>query len=286
MGDSSSASGSRRDLGDSSSASGSRRDLGDAFYLLDGDRFRSTELTRGPWSHDHQHAGPPNGLLARAMEAVDGGEAKSVARYTAEILRQVPITTLTVSAEVVRPGRRVDLVEGTLGDDDGPIIRARAWRIRRQDVDGVPDIARAGGPPEGPESGREVLFFETGADVGYHTAMEARFVRGAFREPGPALAWLRMRGPLVEGEEPSSLQRVLVAADSGNGLSATLDYHAYVFINTDLSVHLHRDLAGEWVCLDARTVVGSDGRGLAETTVADERGVIGRGLQTLFVEAR
>lgn len=256
------------------------------FYRRDGDRYVATELTRGPWSPDHQHAGPPNALLGRAIEAVDGRESKSVARYTAEILRQVPITTFTVSAEVVRPGRRVDLVEGTLADDDGPLIQARAWRIRRQDLDGVPDIARADGRLEGRESAQPVPFFETGADVGYHTAMEALFVRGSFREPGPALAWLRMRGPLVEGEEPSALQRVLVAADSGNGLSAALDYHRYLFINTDLSVHLHRDLVGEWVGLDARTVVGTDGKGLAQSVIADERGVIGRGLQTLFVAER
>lgn len=260
--------------------------MGDAFYLRDGDRYVSTELTRGPWSHDHQHAGPPNGLLGRAIEAVDGGAGKLVARYTAEILRQVPITTLTTSAEVVRPGRRVDLVEGTLGDDDGPIIRARAWRVSRREVAGVPDIARADGPLDGPEAGEAVPFFETGADVGYHTAMEWRFVRGGFLEPGPALVWMRMRQPLVEDEEPSPLQHVLTAADSGNGVGATLDYREYVFINTDLSVHLHRELVGEWVCLEARTVIGATGSGLAESTIYDERGAIGRGLQTLFVEKR
>ena len=63
-----------------------------------------------------------------------------------------------------------------------------------------------------------------------------------------------MRQPLVAGEEPSPLQRVLVAADSGNGVSATLDWDRYLFINVDLTVHLHRPLDGEWVCLDSITV--------------------------------
>ena len=70
--------------------------------------------------------------------------------------------------------------------------------------------------------------------------MEYRFVSGRFLEPGPATVWMRMRDALVAGEQPTPLQRVLVAADSGNGVSATLDWSRYLFINVDLSVHLHR----------------------------------------------
>ena len=95
-----------------------------------------------------------------------------------------------------------------------------------------------------------------------------------------------MRLPLVEGEEPTPLQRVLVAADSGNGVSATLDWSAYLFINVDLTVHLHRLPAGEWVCLDAVTTPEPTGIGLADTALHDERGPIGRALQTLLVRER
>ena len=42
--------------------------LPEAFYLPEGDRFRATEATRGPWSEEHQHGGPPSALLARALE--------------------------------------------------------------------------------------------------------------------------------------------------------------------------------------------------------------------------
>ena len=116
--------------------------------------------------------------------------------------------------------------------------------------------------------------------------MEYRFVRGGFRELGPATVWMRMRQPLVEGEEPTPLQRVLAAADSGNGVSATLDSPRYLFINVDLSVHLHRLPAGEWVCLDAITAPEPTGIGLADTALHDERGPIGRALQTLLVRER
>ena len=129
-------------------------------------------------------------------------------------------------------------------------------------------------------------FFDAGHAVGYHTAMEYRFVRGAFRELGPATVWMRMRQPLVEGEEPSPLQRLLAAADSGNGVSATLDLERHIFINVDLSVHLLRLPEGEWVCLDAVTVPDGAGVGIADSTLHDERGPLGRAVQTLLVRER
>lgn len=255
-----------------------------AFFVPSGNgSFSATELTRGPWSPEHQHAGPPTALLGRALERAAGGDDRRVGRVTFEILAPVPIVELEVRAEVVRPGRRVDLVEGALVAGGEPVVLARAWRIR---TGSSPSVEPPDERPPGPEAGSEVPFFDTGADVGYHTAMVARFVRGAFREPGPATVWMRMRVPLVAGEEPSPLVRVLTAADSGNGVSATLDPADHLFINTDLTVHLHRYPLGPWVCLDARTTIADDGIGLAESRLHDEVGPIGRSLQTLLVTPR
>ena len=121
---------------------------------------------------------------------------------------------------------------------------------------------------------------------GHHTAMEVRFAAGAYREPGSAIAWLRMRVPLVEGEAIEPRDRVLVAADSGNGVSAPLDYHRWMFINADLSVALRRLPRGEWVCLDATTWTEQDGIGLTDTALHDEEGLLGRATQSLLLKAR
>ena len=261
-----------------------------AFYVSEGGHFVSTELTRGPWDPGAQHAGPPAALIARELERCPspaGDGPWQVGRITYEILRPVPIGTLEVSAEVVRPGRSVELLSASLRSDGGEeLVRASAWRLADRTVE-----LEAGPAPEpvsvpGPEAAQPKPFFDTDHDVGYHTAMEYRFVSGAFREVGPATVWMRMRWPLVEGEEPTPLQRVLVAADSGNGVSATLDWSTYLFINVDLTVHLHRLPAGEWVCLDAVTTPEPTGIGLADTALRDERGPIGRALQTLLVRER
>jgi hypothetical protein len=265
----------------------------DSFYVREGDGFASTELTRGPWDPGAQHAGPPAALLAREFERIgDGriggpdGPAAQVGRITYEIVGSVPIGPLRVEAEVVRPGRRVEMVAGTLSGEDGkPLIRAQGWRLRRGEVefDTPPGIP---GPMPGPERGRQRDFFDTGQEHGYHTAMEYRFISGTFLEPGPAQVWLRMKHPLVAGEEPSPLQRVIVAADAGNGVSSPLDWRRYLFINVDLSVHLHRMPDGEWIGMDAVTVPERTGIGLSETALHDERGRIGRAAQTLLVDER
>lgn len=256
----------------------------ESFYELAGDGFVSTELTRGPWDPEFQHAGPPAALLGREVELLEDADEFQVARITFEIMRGVPIAPLRAEARIARPGRRVQLVEGSLFDQEGEVMRVRAWRLRTGVVE-LPEVSTAE-PPAGPEAAEHRNIVPTGQRVGYHTAMEYRFLQGAFMEPGPAKVWMRMRHPLVRGEQPSPLQRVLTAADSGNGVSATLDWRHFLFINVDLSVHLERLPVGEWVCLDAVTLPQPNGVGVADTLLLDERGRVGRALQTLLVGKR
>jgi hypothetical protein len=116
--------------------------------------------------------------------------------------------------------------------------------------------------------------------------MEIRFGGGTTFGEGPALAWFRLRLPLIAGEEPSPVARVAAAADFGNGVSRVLDFERYLFVNTDLTVHVHREPVGEWVLLDAVTRAEPQGAGLASSVLHDERGPLGLAAQTLFVDRR
>ncbi|HEV2724422.1 MAG TPA: thioesterase family protein, partial [Thermoleophilaceae bacterium] len=256
-----------------------------AFYLREGGEFAATELPRGPWDFESQHAGPPCALLGRAVDRAGALEGARMARITFEILRPVPIAHLTCTAQVVRPGRSVELIDGVLSCEGLDLIRARGWRIRTEAV-ALHEQPPAEDQPPGPDQAQARRFFPVDWDAGYHTAMEVRFLSGSYTEAGPARAWMRMRVPLLEGEEPSALDRVLVAADSGNGVSSPLDYRRYLFINADLSVALRRLPTGEWVCLDSVTYAEPDGVGLSDTALLDERGIVGRATQSLLVRSR
>ena len=257
----------------------------EAFYEPDGDLLVSSELTRGPWDPDAQHAGPPAALLGRAVERCEPRADAQVGRITFEILGPVPLAPLSASARIVRPGRSVELLEASLSGPDGEVMRASAWRLRTAPVELDPEPP-ADPPPPGPEAGSVRDFFPVREEAGYHTAMEISFVKGGFLEPGPAMVWMRSRVPLVAGEATSPLQRLLIAADAGNGVSAALDWRRYLFINTDLSVHLKRLPEGDWVGLDAVTYPEPNGIGLADTVLWDERGRLGRAAQTLVVRSR
>jgi hypothetical protein len=253
----------------------------DAFYVpVRPGVFRATPHTVGPWTSTDQHGGPPSALLVRALEQVlpagDGG----LARLTVELLGAVPVDELTVTASVVRPGRSVQLAVGTLSAGGRDVARASGWWHRFGDT---AEVARFGTAPELPAEPDPVDERWPG---GYLQAMEWRRVKGDFAEPGPAIVWSRMRMPLVEGEEPSPVQRLLVTADSGNGVSSALPLDSWLYVNTELTVHVLRPPVGEWFCLDAVTTIGPTGGGYAITTLSDTTGEVGRGAQALLIRPR
>ncbi|QBI20572.1 thioesterase family protein [Egibacter rhizosphaerae] len=248
-------------------------------------RVRATELTRGPWG-EAQHGGPVAALLGGAIERATTEVDGLVARIAVELLRPVPIGALTVSAEVPRPGRRaawaLARVEASEGDGPAEVARAHAWVLRTEDGD-APTVEDP--PPPPPEEGAEQPFYPM-AGTGFVDAVDVRFTRGEWVASGPATAWFRLRVPVIADEEPSPLQRALVAGDCGNGISGAVDFATHTYVNPDLTVALHRAPRGEWVAIDARTTVGPGGIGLARTTIADRQGVVGAGSQSLLVRSR
>jgi len=103
---------------------------------------------------------------------------------------------------------------------------------------------------------------------------------------GQKMAWIRMRVALLPDEEPSPLQRVLVAADCGHGISSPLDWRRYVFINPDLTVYTSRPAQGPWIGLQASTDAGTLGIGLTQSRLWDERGPLGHSQQALLIDHR
>jgi hypothetical protein len=267
----------------------------DAFFMRlgpgdAGDRFQPTELARGPWSADALHAGPPAALVGRAIERLPGAENTRLARFVFDILRPIPLAPLEVVTRVIHDGRRVRYTEAMLradGADEGkPIARAAAWQIRIAS-DGVANVGLSDPVPfSGPDDSAEQPLYEPGWSPSYFDAMEFRFANGSMFELGPAACWMRSRVPLVEGEDTSAPARLLVAADSGNGISAALPLRDHLFANIDLTVHLARDPFGEWVCVDAVTRISPDGIGYTETVLWDRHGRIGAANQTLLVARR
>jgi hypothetical protein len=204
-------------------------------------------------------------------------------RLTVELLRPVPMRPLVASATVSRPGRKVQVVEARLAFDGQDVAWARALRIRSQPVDvpeQQPDPPSPGLPPDADGPPRRP------ARTPFAEAVDLRFVAGGWEEPGPVVMWTRLTVPVVEGEEPSAMQRTAAAADFGNGVSRILEFDTHVFINPDLTVSLSRVPVGDWIGFDVVSRLSPDGYGQAESLIFDPAGPVGRAVQSLVVEGR
>lgn len=257
-------------------------------------RVLPTGFSRGPWSPDALHGGPVATLVVREAETLlattfDGAYLPT--RLTLDLERPVPLAPLQVSTDLVRPGRKVQVVEVTVADDAGRrLARATVLAIRQtglalpDDLIG-PDDSAPPAPPEEP-AGFEGWGFPTSAVAYHQNATEHRLVRGSVGAPGPVVDWIRLVVPVVAGDDPSPFQRVAAASDFLNGVSWTLSGADWIFINPDLTVTLHRLPVGDQVAVDAVTRIDTDGTGTAEADLFDSRGRIGRAVQTLLVEHR
>lgn len=263
-----------------------------ALFERGGDAWIPTELARGPWDPGACHGGPVAALLARSVErdADTAGVAWQLARLTIELTRPVPVgRPLTLQTDVERPGRRVSLVAVRLSDGDTEVARARALRIRLADVPLPPTTVQ---PPLSPlghpdQVDPTTMTWATAAGVAFHShACEHRYTEGSPQRLGPVGVWIRLRVPVVEGEEPSGVQRAVAAADFGNGVSAGIPYDEFMFINPDLTVHLLRPPTGEWIGMRTASHYSPGGAGMAESELYDRDGRVGRSVQSLYLERR
>lgn len=262
--------------------------LASAYVALDDGAYRATALTRGPWHPEHQHAGPPIALVARAIErAAAALELTHIARLTANLLRPIPIGKCAIEVQTEYAGKNAAHFSARLNAGGKEVARFTALAQREAEVAlpaGLPGHPLPPAPRPVEQSAAAKFPFDTRL-TGYQDLIDSRVAEGRmFR--GPSAVWFRMQYPLIAGEEPSAFQRVAVAADSSNGISAVLDFSRYLFVNSDLTINLLRVARGEWICIDARTLLGPSGSGLAEARIFDAAGLIGRATQSLSVRAR
>jgi hypothetical protein len=266
--------------------------MSESIFLADGERFVPTEHARGPWDPRALHGGAPAALMTRAFERTEPGSELVIARLGFELLRPVPFAPLSVSTRILRAGRRVQELAGELraaredGGEQELICRASALRVRAV-PSGLPVQAPEDAPMPGPDAGEEIRFGLDDSDTASFaaSAMQMRWLSDP-QALGPGRVWMRLRHPLLPGEAPSPLARLAATADFGNGVSAALPFESFLFINADLTIHLQRPPRGEWIGLDARTLVHEGGTGLAESVLHDSHGPIGRAFQTLVVAPR
>jgi hypothetical protein len=270
---------------------------GEAFYEETGRKtaadaveatFRSLEATQGPWSAELQHGGPPSALALREFERLAPAEGGHIARMAVDFLAPVPVAPLAVRCEVLKPGKRAQLLSASVGAGGRTVLAVRGW-WRRQVPDLVPEVpdpasAQALADPDTIETRSPDDELSRLLDRGWVAAMEFRYVSGGLTTPGPCEVWVRPRLPLLATEPTSPTQTAALIADGASGVSSALDFRKHLFSNLDLNLSFLRAPEGPWIAMDANSSIDAAGGGTAVTRLGDRRGVFGYAMQTLYVE--
>lgn len=248
-----------------------------AYYRQAGpSSYTPTKHAQGAWAPDQQHMGPVSGLLAHVIETTEPRADLALSRVSFDILGVIPLSEVEVTARVSRPGRTVELVEAVMSADGRALVRAHAWRLLRTDTESIEgtDLAplrpldeATPWPGTGTWSG------------GFIESLDIRMLPGG--RPGRGQVWLRSTVDVLEGFDVGALPRFFAVFDTMNGVAVRVRPETVAFPNTDLTVHLFRQPAGEWLGLDVEVSVGPGGAGLTSAVLHDAAGPFGRAMQIL-----
>ncbi|MCY0903819.1 thioesterase family protein [Arthrobacter sp. H14-L1] len=251
------------------------------FYRSLGDgSYESSIHTQGAWNPHEQHMAPVAGIMTRELELHRPRPELRMARISFDILGIIPGGKFRIETKIIRPGRTIELLQAELIADERVAVRATAWRLQRGQTAAVAAVEDKAMPTVEEAGEWHDLDKWPG---GYIASLEARVVSG--HRPGRGQVWIRSPYPMVDGEPTTDMVRLMGLVDTANGIASRVPPGpgSYMFPNVDLSIHLHREPAGEWLGLDTSVTFGADGIGLTNSVLHDAHGPFGVAAQILTV---
>ena len=92
--------------------------------------------------------------------------------------------------------------------------------------------------------------------------------------------------PLVEGEPLTPYIAAASIADFANGLGHIRAEGAPGFINTDITLSMHREPVGEWLCMEVESAANQRGIGMNHALLSDIEGPFGMVSEALLANPR
>ena len=240
------------------------------FFQIEGTHYVPTPAARGPWNPNSLHGRVIAGLLGAEIERLHGSPEFMPARLTVDMYRLPDLSPVEVVTKVVRAGNRIRVIDAEF--ISGGVSAGRAtcqllkrtenpagniWKPESWEVPAPADIA----PPTDGRSG-----------MGGMWAM--RRIAGDFGTVGQKRTWMAEVRELVAGRALTPFVRVAVSADFASPFANAGDA-GLEFINSDVTVYLHREPMSEWIGYEVVNHGATDGVAIAECFLYDERGPIG-----------
>jgi hypothetical protein len=240
------------------------------FFSRDGERFVPNPISRGPWTATSLHGRVVIGLLGREIERRHGGADYMPARLTVDMYRLPDLSPVDVVTRVVRDGRRIKVIDAEFLSGGVSMARAtcqlllrtrnpegRTWSPPPWGAPPPSSIA----PPGDPRSSLDGMW-------------AIRPISGQMGSMEPRRLWMTEVRDLIEGEPWTPFARVAVGCDFASPF-ANASERGLAFINSDVTLYLHRLPVSEWVGYEVVNHHASDGVAIGECWVHDEQGPIG-----------
>ncbi len=240
------------------------------FFTRDGDAYLPNSTCRGPWDPNSLHGRLIVGLLGARIEARHGEVGFTPARLTVDMYRLPGLDPIEVTTRLIKDGWRLKLVEAEFLSGGIAMARASCQFLRRV----APPEGEVWSPPAWsvPAPGDIAAPTDPRATLGGMWAV--RPIAGAMGDRGPRRLWMAEVRALIDGEALTPFARAALAADFASPF-ANAGSAGLAYINSDVTLYLHRPPAGEWIGMEVVNHHAADGVAIAECWLYDERGAIG-----------
>ena len=240
------------------------------FFHRDGDSYVPTSVARGPWSPNSLHGRLIAGLLGHVIDQTYGDPDLTPARLTVDMYRLPDLSPVQVTTRVVRDGYRIKVIDAEFISAGKSCGRATSQLLRR--------TAAPGGTVWSPTPWDAPLPAALPAPDDKRAGMggiwATRPIVGAMGTMGPRRIWLSDIRELVGGEPMTPLTRVALAADFASPFANAGD-KGLEYINSDMTIYLHRLPVTEWIGFEVVNHHATDGVAIGECWLHDEQGPIG-----------
>ncbi len=252
------------------------------FFRRQGEAFMPQPICAGPWDPKSLHGRVIAGLLGGIIEARFRDAAFQFTRLTVDLWRLPQFVPLTVETRLVREGGRIKVVDAECFADGVSMGRAIGLLLRR----GTPPAGEIWSPPDWDFPKPDTFDPPPPPEARDWTPMwETRGRGNAFGTVGRKQVWVRELRPLFDHEPLTPFQRVALAADLTSPL-ANSGSSGLGYINTDITLYLHRDPVGEWIGFESLAHHADAGVATGECTLYDEHGAIGRSSVAALAQRR
>jgi hypothetical protein len=237
------------------------------FFIREGSAFIPQAGCRGPWD--------PKSLNGRVVIALCGFQIEQShalaefmpARLTVDMYRLPGFAPIEVTTRVVRNGARIKVIDAEFVSEGVSYARATSqWLKRSQNSEG-----NVWSPPSWEVPAPETL---PEPESGQGPMMTMRRIVGAIGTFGQKRVWLRETRALVAGTPLTPFMRAAISADLANPFANSGD-RGLGYINSDVTLYLHRLPAGEWIGLEVVNHHATDGVAIGQVVLYDRTGAIG-----------